>query len=138
MAYNVKVFGVYPLTAGPQSVATTGVKQELVTGSQLRVRRVAFVVTTALGAGDAVVAVTARPIPGSATGASSLGSLTIPASSAAGAKIYKDLSSSAAIAVGSAVAFNVTSASASGAGYFVMEGEEDPETALNQGLTLSA
>jgi len=138
MAYNVKIFGLSPAVAGPQSVASTGVKQEHVAGSMLKVRRVTFVVTTVLGAGAVTVAITKRPIPGSATGEVALGSLAIPALTAAGTKIYKDLNSSVSIQTGESVAFNVSAAAASGAGYFLIEGEEDPETALNQSLVLSA
>lgn len=138
MAYNVKVPCASPLTAGAQSVASTGVKQEFVMSGALNVRRVLLSVSTVLGAGAVTVSVTKRPIPGSSSGETVLTTLTIPALAAAGAKYYKDISDSVGVLAGESLAFNVTAAAASGAGYFVFEGEEDPETAANQSSMIAS
>lgn len=116
---------------GALSVATTGQKGEYVcVGEKVEIVRVALAVSTALGAGAAVVEMRKRPAVGSATGEAAVLTLTIPASTAAGKVVYKD-SNQIALAPGESLSLQVTSASAAGAVVLGLIAQEAPEYKLN-------
>jgi hypothetical protein len=116
---------------GALSVATTGAKGEYAAvGGQVAVSRIALCVSTALGAGAAVVEIRLRPTVGSATSEAAIATLTIPASTAAGKVVYKDLNE-VIVAPGQSISVQVTSASAAGNILFGFLASEDPEYKAN-------
>lgn len=102
----------------------------------LIVRRIAFEVNTAtVSTGGIVITVYKRPTPGSATGQSVLGTLTIPTAVVDGTVYYKDIQG-VLFSPGQELAFDVTTAAAGGGaagdGYAILEQvEESPEEAFN-------
>lgn len=143
--YNVKAFFHAPKVAGPSVVTSAADIQEFLVPSKVRVRRILATVSTAVvSTGSVVITVYSRPTVGSSSSQVTLGTLTVPAASVAGATFYKDLSTiTSAVKAGQSVAFAVTTAAAgtgaAGAVYCTFEAEEDPETASNQSnLTASA
>lgn len=104
-------------------------------GNQVEIRRIAIAISTAtVSTGNIVVTVRNRPTVGSATGQSTLATLTIPTGVAAGKVYYKDVNQSVVVPGGS-IAFEVTTAaaggSAAGAGVCGYIAQEDPEYAPN-------
>lgn len=116
---------------GALSVASTGQKGEYAAvAGQVEVSRIALCVSTSLGAGNAVVEIRLRPTVGSATSEAAIATLTIPASTAAGKVIYKDLNQ-VVLAPGQSLSLQVTSASAAGAVLLGFLSSEDPEYKAN-------
>jgi len=104
-------------------------------GNQVEIRRVAIAISTAtVSSGNIVVTVRNRPTVGSASGQSTLATLTIPTGVAAGKVYYKDVNQSI-IVPGGSIAFEVTTAAAgggaAGAGVCGFIAQEDPEYAPN-------
>lgn len=125
-------------TIGPNVVSSTGVMAHRYTVSQqVTVKRLAYLVTTQSTVTAAVIAVELRPTPGSATGDSVIGTLTIPTSAAIGSFIYKDVAG-VVVPAGSEIAFNVTTASTAGGGVPLLVCEEDPETAANNSAMIAS
>ena len=123
-------------SVAPGSLGSTAVISEHVCiGNQVEIRRVAIAISTAtVSTGNIVVTVRNRPTVGSATGQSTLATLTIPTGVAAGKVYYKDVNQ-AIIVPGGSIAFEVTTAaaggSAAGAGVCGFIAQEDPEYAPN-------
>lgn len=116
---------------GALSVASTGQKGEYAAVSgQISVSRIALAVSTSLGAGAAVIEIRKRPVVGSASSEVAIATLTIPASTAAGKVLYKDLNE-VVVAPGESLSLQVTSASAAGAVLLGFSAHEDPEYKLN-------
>jgi hypothetical protein len=104
--------------------------------SKVKVNRIAVCVTTAVvSTGAVVVAFKKRPTPGSTSGDSTIGSISIPAGTAVGKVYYKDISP-AVLNAGDELVFQVTTAAAgggaAGAGLPLFEGEFVGEMAANQ------
>ena len=123
---------------GALSVATTGQKGEYVcVGERVALSRIALCVSTSLGAGDAVIEMRKRPTVGSASGESAVVTLTIPASTAAGKVVYKDVNE-IELAPGQSISLQVTSASAAGNVILGFIAEEDPEYKLNESSMIAS
>ena len=115
--YTRPLGGLIPYgTLGAAVTTATGVlAHRYIAMENLAVRRAGFLVTTAIN-GAATIAVKKRPTHGSATGESTIATLTIPTATAVGQVVYKDFEP-VKIGVGQEVCFDVTSASATaGAG----------------------
>src|SRR6185312_2113779 len=113
--YTTKLSGIVPNVVGPVSLASAAEVQAFMVGSKQKVLRLLAQVTTAVVSTGAVqVDCYARPTHGSTSGQVLLGSLLIPAGSAAGAKLYKDISVATAVLAGQEVAFTVSTAAAGG------------------------
>lgn len=115
------VLGAETLTA---SAAEHG---EFLVMKRCALRRISFCVTTAVSATTTapVVTFTKRVTPGSATGSSTIGTLTIPDTTAIGKVVYKDIEP-VELNVGDSVLLNHTtqatgSGSPAGAGYYGFE-----------------
>ena len=140
MYSNQGIFGkLVPALSGavaPAVFTSTGVKSEYACiGERVAIQRVAVVVSTAVvSTGAVVVTVKNRPTVASATGEASITTLSIPAGTAAGKVVYKDINE-ALIAPGGSLVFEVTTAaaggSAAGAGVCGFIVQEDPEYAPN-------
>lgn len=99
-----------------------------------KINRIGVVVTTAIVAGLTAPAITfrKRPTPGSATGQSLVGVITIPTGTAVGQVVYKDVSP-VELDEGMELCIDHTvqatdSGSAAGAGLAMFEAQEDPES----------
>lgn len=111
---------------------------EIVFDRQVRVKRLMFLVTTTVAA-DATapqVEFNKRVTPKSATAEVLLGTLIIPDGTAAGTRIYKDIDP-VVIGPGESISFEHTvqaadGSSATGAGYYLVEVDPDPEYVANQ------
>lgn len=135
------------------SMALAGTAEDL-TGAAVRatyncsraviVRKIMFNVKTAVvSTGSVVVTVKKYILPGNSAGASTLGTITIPAGTAAGVVVYKQLSDSAAkLAVGDQLVFEVTTAAAGGGaagdGYSMFELDDVPEVSANNSKMLAS
>lgn len=138
MSYCEKRGGLAGMgTQGPAVLTGAGVlAHRYMAQMALKVVRVGISISTAtVSTGNIVITVKKRPTVGSASGESTIGTLTIPTSIAAGKKYYKDLSG-VHVDPGEEIAFDVTTAAAgggaAGAGVPFCEVEEDPEYVGNQ------
>lgn len=120
------------------SVGSTGVGGEIVTMKRVEVRRIYYAVKIAslTGTANAVITFRIRPIFGSTSGQSTIGTLTIPTGAAIGQVIYKDVTP-VAVNAGSTVAFDLTTAgtdsgSATGTGMCGIDAYLLPEDRLNE------
>lgn len=138
-----KIVPALAASVAPGSLTSTAVIAEYaVIAERVDVQRLAVVVSTAVvSTGSVVVTVRNRPTVGSATGQSTITTLTIPAGTAAGKVVYKDINQANLIPGGS-IAFEVTTASAGGgaAGAVVcgMVIAEDPEDKRNESAFIAS
>ena len=95
------------------STGATGVHGEYLVMKRLKVKRLMALVSTVIS-GAAEVEFKRRPTPGSATGEVSLGTLSIPDTTAVGQMLYKDIDP-VLLNAGEAISFEVSSAGTSGA-----------------------
>lgn len=145
MSFINKFMAVTPGVAGPVSLTSVADVQFFALPYQMSINRVEALVTTAVVSSAPVqLSVFARPTHGSATGQVLLGVLNIPAGTAVGKCVYKDLSDKlVSVQAGQELVFSVTVAAAGGgaAGAVIpmAQMDEAPEVALNQSnLVLSA
>ena len=115
--------------------AAAAVHGEHIVLKKVQIKRVMFVVSLAIVSTGAVqVTFTRRPTPGSLTGAVLLGTLVIPAGTAIGKVLYKDISP-AKLFPGDALALEATVASAGGGaagmGYYGFDLDLQPEVVAN-------
>lgn len=109
---------------------------------KVEVKQVGFLITTAtVSSGNIVVAVKKRVTAGSASGESTVGTLTIPGGVAAG-KIYYKKITPVKLDLGEQIVFEVTTAAAgggaAGAGYSLVDYDQCPEQpADNTDMVLS-
>lgn len=136
--YTEKVYGRVPKSAGAaQNLAVAAVHSylELVL-SQFLVKRIAAIITTSVvSTGAVVVKFYDRPTPGSAAAQVTIGTLNIPAGTLVGSVVYKDVTAYS-MHPGHELAMEVTTASAgggaAGGAVYAVEGEDDPESVLDQ------
>lgn len=130
-------------SVAPGSLTSTAVISEhACIGERMAIQRVAVAVSTAVvSSGAVVVTVRNRPVVGSATGQSTITTLSIPAGTAAGKVLYKDINESL-IQPGGSLVFEVTTAAAgggaAGAGLCGYIASEDPEYKLNESSMIAS
>lgn len=115
-----------------QSLASAAVVAQHIFSNGAVIRKIGFKLATAVvSTGNVVVTFKKRPIPGSSSGESSIGTITIPNGAAAGAYYAKMLSSPVQLAEGQVLSIEVTTAAAgmgaAGDGYAVFSGDVVPE-----------
>lgn len=117
------------------SLASAAVVQSFTVLEQGQVDRLYFAVsTTVVSSGNVVVTFKRRPTLNSASGEVSIGTIVIPAGTAAGKVLYKGVTP-VVCAAGEQIVIEVTTAAAGGGaagngqGFFFME--QDPETDAN-------
>lgn len=118
--------------------AAAAVHGEYLIGKRVKIKRLMFIVTTAVAADTTapVVEFNRRPTPGSSSGEVQLGQLTIPDGTAAGKILYKDIDP-VSLEAGDALALEhvtqaVDGSAAAGAGYYMFEADLDPEYVVNE------
>lgn len=121
---------------GIEALNSAAVHGEYVCIEQCALKRIAFAVSVAVvSSGASVVAFKKRTAIGVTAGEVTLGSLSIPAGTAAGKVVVKEINE-AILAPGEVLALEVTTAAAGGGaagqGYYGYVLEEDPEYVLNQ------
>lgn len=119
-------------------VTTVGVQGELRVQRRCEIRRIALsvAITSATSTANPVVTFQRRPTPGSATGAVTLGTITIPTGSAAPKVYFKDITP-VILNAGESIAFNLTTqgtdaSAAAGTAYAGAELLPTPEVPLNE------
>jgi hypothetical protein len=117
-------------------LTATGVHGEHLALGRVALDRLLLCVTTAVvSSGAVVVQFKKRPVPGSAAGESVIGELSIPAGTAAGKVLYKNIDEAELLA-GEALAIEVTTAAAGGGAaggcVYGFELQEAPEVPANQ------
>lgn len=103
--------------------------------SACRISRIMAVVTITTGSGAAtVLQCVYQPTYGSGSGATILGTLTVPSGTVAGQCVYKDVSPSTELIPGGEIIWNVKTASGQAVGQVVIGQEvlDNPENALAQ------
>lgn len=131
MAYNLKLNSIQPLgTPAADDLSGAAVHSfSYLVQSPISVLRILATVTTAtVGAGT--ITFRKRPTPGSATGQSTLGTLTVPGSSTVGQVIYKEITP-VDCDPGCQIIFEVTSAATSGEAVYGFESCERSEVPDN-------
>ena len=130
-------------SVAPGSLASTAVICEYAcVGERMGIQRVAVAISTAVvSSGGVVVTIRNRPTVASATGQSTITTLTIPAGTAAGKVVYKDINE-ALIVPGGSLVFEVTTAAAGGGaagqGVCGFVASEDPEYKLNESSMIAS
>lgn len=125
---------VIPVGSGvlaADDLSATGVHGEYMFCQRGSVKKLMAAVTTVLN-GPAVITFRKRVTTGSATGASVLGTITIPTATAVGKVMYKEIDP-VDMAVGDCIAFDVTTAATSGGAIYAFLHDLDPEVNLNEG-----
>lgn len=137
MAYEIKPPVVLQVGAGAAtSLTSTGVAAyTFVAMNNIRVTRLVLKVTTAtVSSGSIVVTYRRRPAYGSASGQSSLGTISVPTAIAAD-KVYYNNITPVVLNAGDQICFDVTTAaaggSAAGIALFAVEYDLNPEDARN-------
>lgn len=134
--YQQKVQPQFVTGGAAQSLTSAAVVARWVAHRNLVVKRLAFAIQTAtVSNANIVITFKKRPIIGSASGESTIGTLSIPTTIAAGKTYYKDVSGTILKAGEEVVAEVTTQAGgggAAGAGSAFLDCEDDPETAANQ------
>ncbi len=123
---------------GPLGTAldlTTTASNEYLVNEPAQVEEIGIIIKTAtVSSGGIVVTVTARPTVGSATGAVTIGTITIPTAIAAG-KLYTNKVTPVSVSPGYSINVAVTTAAAgvgaAGNGYFVPKMSFSSETDAN-------
>lgn len=133
--------GTTPLAAEDISAAAA-VHGEHIVLKAVQIKRLMFVVTTAVVATTTapVVAFKKRPTPGSTSGSSVIGTLTIPNGTAVGTVLYKDVSP-VKLNAGDAICLEHTVqavGSAAGGGLYGFELIDHPEQPANQSDMLAS
>lgn len=138
MAYTFKVHSLQPLgTPAADDLSGAAVHSfSYLIQSRIEVSRLLATVTTAT-VGASTITYRKRPTPGSATGQSSLGTITIPGSATVGSVYYKDISPEV-LEPGCQVVFEVTSAATSGEAVYGIEGHEKPEYVGNESAMIAS
>jgi hypothetical protein len=142
MAYENSVGAFFvPAGTAPLGVETVSAAianhGEMICIRRCIVKKLMFVVTVAVvGTTTApVVTFAKRPTPGSDTGKTTIGTLTLPDGTAIGKVLYKKLSSPVVLNVGDALLLDHTvqavGGSVAGAGYYAYEIDEYPEHDVN-------
>ena len=133
----------------PAVLTSTGVKSEFACiGERVAIQRVAIAISTAVvSSGGVVITVKNRPVvasagtPGTATAESTITTLTVPAGTAAGKVVYKDINE-ALIVPGGSLVFEVTTAAAgggaAGGGIYGFVASEDPEYKTNESSMIAS
>jgi hypothetical protein len=103
---------------------------------QCKVEQIQITLTGEAASGTSVaptVVVTKRPTPKSASGASAVGTITVPSGTAIGKTVYKRLSTPIGFTVGDSmhIAWTVGTGTPTGMGCFSAICSEDPETPAN-------
>lgn len=135
--YTFKFQSLAPSTLSAQSLTSAADVLTYHVASQCQlVRAMAKVTTAVVSSGAVVVQVVRRPVNGSATGESVLATITIPAGTAQGKVVYKDVAAGTGVEAGNELIFRVSTAAAGGGAAGAMlglvEAIEDPEVPLNQ------
>jgi len=104
------------------AVTTTGIKARFMnTGLQpIQVRGAAYIIEVASTVTATVIAVKHRPTIASATGETSIETITVPTARAIGDVVYVD-NIDKKVLPGEEVVFDVTTASTAGSGHFVLQ-----------------
>jgi hypothetical protein len=139
MGYVEKKSGIFDSTSEVALTSTAVVKKFAVVRPMI-VRRVAIALSTAISStGSVVVAIKKYVTMNSSVGEVSLGTITIPAGTAAGAVYYKDLAAVQKIIPGQELVFEVTTAATSaGKGLPIFDADDSPEMPANMSMTASA
>lgn len=113
--------------------ATAAVHGEFLVTRRCAVKRIGFLVTTAVNSSaDAEVEFNRRPTIGSVTGEVLIGTIKLPSDTAAGTLVWADVKP-VIMQVGEALALEHTvQASGAGAGFYVYEVEDAPEVPGNE------
>lgn len=136
MSYSNKLFASARVEASPGSIASTGVLSPgVIAIKDCQVAVAAFLVTTAVvSSGPVVITVKKRPTSNSSSGEVSMGTITIPAGTAAGTLVYRKLDedlASRSLEPGQVCVYEVTTAAAgggaAGAGIPLPEVWENPQ-----------
>lgn len=130
--YLNKVSGLIP-TGSAQSCTTAAPTDIAVflAPNQVIIKRVGFVIKTAMTVTAAVISVYKRPKASTNTNQVLITTLTIPVAQAIGSYVYKDITGYA-IPAGYELAFVCTTAATAGDGWcLASEVEDAPEVALN-------
>lgn len=99
--------------------------------SQMKVKRLMALVST-VTVGPATIAFKRRPLFGSAVGEVTMGTIVIPAATAVGKEVYKNLTSPVTCFPGDQIVYEITVAATSGGAHYGIEAELDPEQPVNQ------
>lgn len=125
-------------TAAPRAVTSTGVYGSKLCFQQVKINRIAVIVTTAVVAdlGAPVITFRKRPTPGSSSGQSVVGTITVPDLAVVGSVYYKEINP-VELDPGQELAYDVSTAatsagSAAGAVLAVEEYQDDPEFVKDQ------
>lgn len=98
--------------------------------AQMKVKRLEVLVSV-VTVGAATIAFKRRPTFASATGEVTMGSVVVPAATAAGKVVYKDITPVVCFP-GDQIVYEITSAATSGSAHYGVAGELDPEQPANQ------
>lgn len=125
-----------------QVLTSAAVIKKFVFSRPALVRQVAFDLQVAtVSTGSIVITVKKYPATGSSASASTVGTITIPAGTAAGVQYYKAVSA-VKFAPGQQLVFEVTTAAAgggaAGSGICVFDAEESPEVVGNDSLMVAS
>lgn len=133
----VQQLGGYKLSGSTEALTSAAVIARHMFLLPANVKRLAFVITTAtVSTGNIVITAKKYVTPGSASGAVTLDTLTIPTGVAAGTYYYKNVNPETySFKRTEELVFEVTTAAAgmsgAGAGYSLFEADYDPENIKN-------
>lgn len=120
-----------------EDLSAAAVHGEYLCFRRVQVKRLMFYVSVAT-VGASTVEFNRRPTAGSAAGEVALDTLTIPAGTAAGSIIYKDIDP-VELQAGDGLSFEVTAAATSGNGHYGFDADLLPEYVANESdMTASA
>lgn len=133
--YVQKNLAPLPLVVAAQSLGSAAVVNQFVCQNPVMLEFIGFLISTAtVSSGNIVITVKKRPVVGSASGESSVATITIPSGVAAG-KRYGKMISPVQFQAGDVISFEVTTASAgggaAGAGYAMVGVNFSPESLVN-------
>lgn len=106
-------------------LSAAAVHGEMLVGDRVSVSRLLFLVST-VTVGEATLTYKRRPTPGSAVDEVTLGTITVPAATAAGKLMYKNIDP-VIVNAGESITYEVTSAATSGAGHYMVKSEYTPQ-----------
>jgi len=112
-------------------LSAAAVHGEYLALQRVSVKRLMFYVSV-VTVGASTVEFNRRPLAGSAAGEVAIGSLIIPAATAAGSILYKDIDP-VEFQAGDGLSFEVTAAATSGNGLYGFAADLMPEYAANEG-----
>lgn len=99
--------------------------------AQMKVK-VLEVLVSVVTVGACTIAFKRRPLFGSTSGEVTMGSVIVPAATAAGKVVYKKLASPVTCFPGDQIVYEITSAATSGNAHYGVTAELDPEEPSNQ------